>query len=78
MANGEEWRARAATVYAWFHGRNAVGVSLVDADRGLCHDGLHPDRMNENAGAESILAYLGARLAIETTGMMENDEHGGR
>jgi hypothetical protein len=31
---------------------------LIDADAGRCSDGLHPDRPNENKGAESALSYL--------------------
>jgi hypothetical protein len=33
-------------------------VPLVDPDTGSCRDGLHPDRANENRGAESVVSYL--------------------
>jgi hypothetical protein len=39
-------------------GRNDLGIELYDASTGGCHDGLHPDRVNENQGAESTLAFL--------------------
>ena len=31
---------------------------LADTRTGGCRDGLHPDRANENQGAESVLSYL--------------------
>ena len=37
-------------------------MSLYDPTTGGCRDGLHPDRPNENQGAESTLAFLQALL----------------
>jgi hypothetical protein len=42
----------------WFHGRNSLGLPLVDARSGACCDGLQPAGVNRNQGAESTLAYL--------------------
>jgi glycosyltransferase involved in cell wall biosynthesis len=53
-----EWGADAARAFAWFFGANDLAIPLVDADTGSCRDGLHPDRANENRGAESVLSYL--------------------
>ena len=42
-------------------GSSAVMISgwkLYDSGTGGCHDGLHADRVNENQGAESTLAFL--------------------
>jgi glycosyltransferase involved in cell wall biosynthesis len=52
------WRQEVARVFAWFLGDNDLSVPLVDLDTGSCRDGLHPDRANENRGAESVLSYL--------------------
>jgi glycosyltransferase involved in cell wall biosynthesis len=52
------WREEAARVFAWFLGDNDLSVPLVDIETGSCRDGLHPDRANENRGAESVLSYL--------------------
>lgn len=52
------WHDEAARAFAWFGGANDLGVALVDAATGSCRDGLHPDRPNENRGAESLLSYL--------------------
>jgi hypothetical protein len=34
-----------------------LGLPLYDSSTGGCGDGLHPDRVNENNGAESSLAF---------------------
>ncbi len=58
-ASGDsEWKAKAACVFAWFMGNNDLSIALVDPETGSCRDGLHPDRANENRGAESVLSYL--------------------
>ena len=51
------WRMKAERVFEWFLGRNDLGLSLYDAETGGCRDGLHPDRVNENQGAESTLSF---------------------
>ena len=53
-----EWKSIATRVFAWFLGGNDLSVALVDPHTGSCRDGLHPDRANENRGAESVLSYL--------------------
>lgn len=50
--------ARAAIIYEWFLGRNDVGAALYNEDTGDCCDGLHPDRANQNKGAEACLSAL--------------------
>jgi len=58
-ADGDsEWKAVAARAFAWFFGSNDLSIALVDPETGSCRDGLHPDRANENRGAESVLSYL--------------------
>jgi len=55
---GAEWRAGAMRAFDWFLGANDLQTTLVDPDTGSCLDGLHPDRPNDNKGAESSLSYL--------------------
>lgn len=50
--------------FSWFLGNNSLHQPLYDYETGGCYDGLHPDRVNLNQGAESLLSYLLARLAI--------------
>jgi hypothetical protein len=53
-----EWWAHAMRAFAWFLGENDLQLMMIDHDTGACSDGLHPDRKNENKGAESVLSYL--------------------
>jgi glycosyltransferase involved in cell wall biosynthesis len=55
---GEEWVLGARRAFDWFLGENDLQTALIDPDTGSCSDGLHPDRPNENKGAESVLSYL--------------------
>ncbi len=52
------WPAGALRAFGWFLGENDLQTSLIDPATGGCYDGLHPDRPNENKGAESVLSYL--------------------
>lgn len=56
--NDLRWRVGAERAFAWFLGENDLSRPLVDVETGSCRDGLHPDRRNENRGAESVLSYL--------------------
>ena len=58
ITGDQYWHQRARNVFEWFTGRNDLGLPVYDAHTGGCHDGLHPDRLNQNQGAESTLAYL--------------------
>src|SRR3546814_19809584 len=51
------WRAEAERAFAWFLGANDLGLKLADLATGSCRDGLHPDRANENRGADSLLSF---------------------
>jgi hypothetical protein len=57
------YAATATTIAEWFTGRNRTGVALLDAVSGACYDGLEPDGVNRNQGAESALAPLQTWLA---------------
>lgn len=51
------WREAARTCFAWFLGRNDLGLPLYDTSTGGCRDALLQDHLNENQGAESSLAF---------------------
>jgi glycosyltransferase involved in cell wall biosynthesis len=53
----ESWSREAKRAFEWFLGRNDLGLPLYDSSSGGCSDGLHRDRVNENQGAESTLAF---------------------
>jgi hypothetical protein len=58
------WRKEAWSAFRWFLGQNDLHTSLYDESTGGCRDGLHPDRPNENQGAESTLSFLTALLEL--------------
>ncbi len=58
------WWREARRAFDWFLGRNDLGISLYCPQSGGCRDGLHPDRANENQGAESTLAFLLSRAEM--------------
>jgi glycosyltransferase involved in cell wall biosynthesis len=53
----EAWSKEAKRAFEWFLGRNDLGQPLYDSSSGGCSDGLHQDRVSENQGAESTLAF---------------------
>ncbi|MGB2620735.1 MAG: glycosyltransferase family 4 protein [Candidatus Acidiferrum sp.] len=58
------WRKEAWSAMNWFLGDNDLQIALYDPTTGGCRDGLHPDRANENQGAESTLSFLMALLEM--------------
>jgi glycosyltransferase involved in cell wall biosynthesis len=60
----DHWRTQAWSAFNWFLGDNDLKTSLYDIATGGCRDGLHPDRANENQGAESTLSFLMALLEM--------------
>lgn len=60
------WIAQGMRAFAWFWGRNDLGLEMIHPTSGGCRDGLHAARVNQNYGAESLLTYLIARLEAET------------
>ncbi len=72
MTGDECWYREARRSFEWFLGRNDLGLSLYDPGTGGCRDGLHPDRVNRNQGAESTLAFLLARSEMQLAEHMIN------
>ena len=52
------WYEQAQRAFDWFLGRNDLGLELYSPETGGCCDGLQVDRVNQNQGAESTLAFL--------------------
>jgi len=69
LTGDPEHARRAFASFQWFLGANRLGLSLYDPGSGGCGDGLADDHVNANQGAESLLSYLGARLALEGAGV---------
>jgi glycosyltransferase involved in cell wall biosynthesis len=66
VTGNERWRVRAQSVFDWFLGRNDLGIPLIDPATGACYDGLQPNWVNQNQGAESTLAFLLSLLELRT------------
>ncbi len=64
ITGDKRWGKEARRAFEWFLGRNDLNLPLYDPTTGGCRDGLHPDRPNENQGAESTLAFLQALLEL--------------
>ena len=69
LTNEKHWLDEAWSAFRWFLGKNDLQVPLYDAATGGCRDGLHPDRVNENQGAESTLSFLMALLEMQSVEM---------
>jgi glycosyltransferase involved in cell wall biosynthesis len=68
------WRSEAWSAFNWFLGDNDLQLPLYDSVTGGCRDGLHPDRANENQGAESTLSFLMALLEMRSMQESERPE----
>jgi len=64
ITGDKRWRKEARRAFEWFLGRNDLHLPIYDPTTGGCRDGLHPDRANENQGAESTLAFLQSLLEL--------------
>ena len=74
ITGDSRWRREAWSAFNWFLGDNDLQLPLYDSLTGGCRDGLHPDRANENQGAESTLSFLMALL--EMSSLPEPDNPG--
>ena len=63
-----QWRKQAMKAFAWFLGDNDLGMSLATRNDGGCYDGLMPDRVNLNQGAESVVSFQLACCAMMRIG----------
>jgi hypothetical protein len=68
------WRNEAWSAFHWFLGNNDLQLPLYDSVTGGCRDGLHPDRVNENQGAESTLSFLMALVEMRALPEFEPPE----
>jgi hypothetical protein len=74
VTGDSRWRKEAWSAFNWFLGDNDLQLSLYDSVTGGCRDGLHPDRANENQGAESTLSFLMALLEMRALQQSEPKE----
>jgi len=58
------WIDHALAAYGWYFGQNDRQAVLADLTSGRCRDGVTPRGLNENCGAESILAFQLAHYSL--------------
>jgi hypothetical protein len=78
ITGDKRWYQEARRAFEWFLGHNDLHLPLYDPTTGGCRDGLHPDRPNENQGAESTLAFLQSLLELrlaKNTIISDEDTH---
>jgi hypothetical protein len=64
LTGDSRWHSEAWLAFNWFLGGNDLQLPLYDCATGGCRDGLHPERANQNQGAESTLSFLMALLEM--------------
>jgi hypothetical protein len=64
ITGDRRWHSEAWSAFNWFLGDNDLQLPLYDSVTGGCRDGLHPERANQNQGAESTLSFLIALLEM--------------
>jgi glycosyltransferase involved in cell wall biosynthesis len=74
VTGNSRWRSEAWSAFNWFLGDNDLQLPLYDSASGGCRDGLHPDRTNENQGAESTLSFLMALMEMRSLQETEQKE----
>jgi glycosyltransferase involved in cell wall biosynthesis len=62
------WMDAAWRAHGWYLGENDLDLPIASVLDGGCYDGLMSDRVNQNQGAESILAYQFACAAMARAG----------
>ena len=66
VTNEEKYQKVAYIAFEWFLGKNTRNVLVYDPTTGACYDGINPQGLNLNQGAEATISYLLARLELET------------
>ncbi len=64
LTRDQRYREKALEWYGWYEGNNLQTLALTNKSTGGIYDGLTPEGVNENQGAESIVTYLMAYLAL--------------
>jgi glycosyltransferase involved in cell wall biosynthesis len=73
LTGDPRWAETAERAYRWYLGDNDLGMPMAAPDDGGCFDGLMSDRANLNQGAESVLAFQLACVAMAR--LAEDEDH---
>jgi len=61
----DRYRVAALEAMEWYHGRNINQIPVYSSENGGVYDALTPKGVNYNQGAESILSYIMAKIALD-------------
>ena len=64
-SSNENFKKTAQTAFEWYHGRNTQEVALYNQETCTCFDGITPEGLNQNQGAEATLSYYLAYLKLK-------------
>jgi hypothetical protein len=64
VTGDKRWIDHALAAFKWYFGANDRRAVLADIASGRCRDGVTPRGLNENCGAESILAFQLAHYSL--------------
>ncbi len=64
ITRDDNWISYANKLLNWYFGENDLRLALYDPTTGGCRDGLEPQGVNENQGAESTLSWLNSLLVL--------------
>jgi len=71
VTRNEKYRKTAHIAFNWFLGENSQNLKVYNPKTGGCYDGITPQGVNLNQGAESTICYLLARLELENIKLTE-------
>lgn len=60
----KQYTSKIQAAFSWFLGNNRLGYTMYNRSTGGCYDGLEHTSVNMNQGAESLVCYLMAHLAM--------------
>jgi len=61
----ERYRKTAQIAFEWYHGRNTRDALIYNPNTSTCYDGITPEGLNQNQGAEATLSYYLAYLKLK-------------
>jgi len=65
LAGNKQFLERAKLCFSWYLGTNSNGLVLIDSETGGCYDAITQDGLNLNQGAESVVSFWIAYLAMK-------------
>lgn len=65
LSGNKAFIKKAKDCFFWYRGKNSKGLCLINDETGGCCDGITPDGLNLNQGAESVISFWLAYLEIK-------------